>query len=90
MDDNRVPYIVFEGEMARHERTIKRLVIALVISISLIFISNIAWLWFFNQFDITSEDIIVDGTQQGNANFIGEDGVINNGRGEIQEDGAEE
>ncbi len=63
MDDNRVPYIVFEGEMARHERTIKRLVIALIISISLIFISNIAWLWFFNQFDITSEDIIVDGTQ---------------------------
>lgn len=90
MDDNRVPYIVFEGEMARHERTIKRLVIALIISISLIFISNVAWLWFFNQFDITSEDIIVDGTQQGNANFIGEDGVINNGRGEIQEDGAEE
>ena len=90
MDDNRVPYIVFEGEMARHERTIKRLVIALIISISLIFISNIAWLWFFNQFDITSEDIIVDGTQQGNANFIGEDGVINNGRGEIQEDGVEE
>ena len=90
MDDNRVPYIVFEGEMARHERTTKRLVIALIISISLIFISNIAWLWFFNQFDITSEDIIVDGTQQGNANFIGEDGVINNGRGEIQEDGAEE
>ena len=75
MDDNRVPYIVFEGEMARHERTIKRLVIALIISISLIFISNIAWLWFFNQFDITSEDIIVDGTQQGNANFIGEDGM---------------
>lgn len=90
MDDNRVPYIVFEGEMARHERTVKRLVIALIISISLIFISNVAWLWFFNQFDITSEDIIVDGTQQGNANFIGEDGVINNGRGEIQEDGAEE
>lgn len=90
MDDNRVPYIVFEGEMARHERTVKRLVIALIISISLIFISNVAWLWFFNQFDITSEDIIVDGTQQGNANFIGEDGVINNGRGEVQEDGAEE
>lgn len=86
MDDNRVPYIVFEGEMARHERTVKRLVIALIVSIALIFVSNIAWLCFFNQFDITSEDIIVDGTQQGNANFIGEDGVINNGRGEVQED----
>jgi hypothetical protein len=85
-----IPYIVFEGEQARHERTVKRLVIALLVSIALMFASNMAWLWFFNQFDITSEDITVDGTQQGNANFIGEDGVINNGRGEVQEDGTEE
>ena len=91
MDDNNyVPYIVFEGEQARHERTIKRLVIALLISIVLLFTSNVAWLWFFNQFDITSEEITVDGTQAGNANFIGEDGVINNGEREIQEDTAAE
>lgn len=76
--DNNVPYIVFEGEQARHERTVKRLVIALLISIALMFASNIAWLWFFNQFDITSEEIMVDGTDQGNANYIGEDGDINN------------
>ena len=25
MDDNKIPYIAFEAEMARHERTIKRL-----------------------------------------------------------------
>ena len=86
MDEQRVPYIVFEGEQARHERTVKRLVLALLVSIALLFLSNVAWLWFFNQFDITSEEITVDGTQKGNANFIGEDGVINNGRGEVQED----
>ena len=77
--DKSVPYIVFEGEQARHERTVKRLVIALLISITMLFASNLAWLWFFNQFDITSEEIMVDGTEQGNANYIGADGVINNG-----------
>lgn len=88
--DEKVPYIVFESEMARHERTIKRLVTLLIITIALLFASNAAWLWFFNQFDIISDEITVDGTQAGNANFIGQDGVINNGRGEVQEDGTEE
>ena len=35
MEDNKVPYIVFEGEQARHERTVKRLVIALLVSVLL-------------------------------------------------------
>jgi hypothetical protein len=81
-----VPYIVYEAEAARHERTVKRLIIALIISIVLIFASNAAWLWFFNQFDITSEEVTVDGTQKGNANFIGEDGEINNGESVLQKD----
>lgn len=88
--DEKVPYIVFEGEMARHERTIKRLVTLLILTIALLFISNVAWLWFFNSFDIISDEITVDGTQAGNANFIGQDGVINNGRGEVQEDATQE
>ena len=37
MDEQKVPYIVFEGEQARHERTVRWLVIALLISIALIF-----------------------------------------------------
>lgn len=88
--DEKVPYIVFEGEMARHERTIKRLVTLLILTIALLFISNVAWLYFFNSFDIISDEITVDGTQAGNANFIGQDGVINNGRGEVQEDATQE
>lgn len=90
MDDNRVPYIVYESESARHERNIRRLVIALIATIAMLFASNVAWLWFFNQFDITSDAIMVDGTQQGNANYIGEDGVINNERGEIRENSTSE
>lgn len=77
-----IPYIVFEGEMARHERTIKRLVTLLILAIALLFISNVAWLWFFNQFDISGETVSVDSRDAGVANYIGEDGTINNGRGE--------
>ena len=51
--DEKVPYIVFEGEMARHERTI-----------------------------ISGEAVSVDSRDAGIANYIGEDGTINNGRGE--------
>ncbi len=90
MDNKNIPYIAFESEMARYERTIKRLLIALVAAIILLFASNVAWLWFFNQFDITTEEVVVDGTEQGNANFIGADGVINNGGSEVQEDGVSE
>lgn len=79
--DNQVPYIVYESEAARHERTIKRLLIALVVAIALIFISNIAWLYFFNQFDYATESVTQE-LDSGNANYIGADGTINNGEAE--------
>lgn len=44
MEDNKVPYIVFEGEQARHERTVKRLVLALLVSIALLFLSIEEWI----------------------------------------------
>ena len=78
MDDRNIPYIAFEAEMARHERTIKRLLVALVASILLLFISNVAWLLFFNQFDYAI-DTVTQELDTGNANYIGEDGTINNG-----------
>ena len=79
MDDNKIPYIAFEAEMARHERTIRRLLIALVIAIVVIFISNISWLWFFNQFDFHTETVMFDTEDGGDNSYIGNDGVINNG-----------
>lgn len=80
--DEKVPYIVFEGEMTRHERIIKRLVTLLIFTITLLFISNVAWLWFFNQFNIEGETVSVDSRDAGIANYIGEDGTISNGRGD--------
>lgn len=88
MWDRQIPYIAYESEMARHERTIKRLLVALVISVVLLFASNVAWLWFFNQFDITGDTVHLDSTEEGNASYMGAgaSGVIDNGRSNSQHD----
>lgn len=78
-----VPYIVHESSMARMERQIKRLWIALIVCITLIFASNAGWLFCWMQYDYsgTYEEIIVEQDAQdgGNANYIGNDGDIVNG-----------
>ena len=58
--DKDVPYIVYESEAARHERTVKRLLAALLITILLMVGTNMAWLWVFNQYDIVSEDVTIE------------------------------
>ena len=85
MEDKHIPFIAFESEMARHERTIRRLLIALIVAVALIFVSNAAWLWFFNQFDFHTETVMFDTEDGGDNSYIGNDGVINNG-----EDGSTE
>ena len=75
-----VPYIVFESEVTRLERTIKRLIILIIIAVSLMFASNIAWLWFIGQYDF--ETTTTTQKAEGDANYIGQDGDITNGRAE--------
>lgn len=88
MENKTVPYLVFEGSQARAERTIKRLIIALIIVTALMFISNIAWLWAWTSYDYVSEEstITVDSNDGGNANYIGRDGDINNGTNSGEEE----
>ena len=75
-----VPYVAYEGTIARFERSIKRLIISLVIAIALIFASNVAWLVFFDQFTaIEDVDDVSLENDEGNANYIGNNGVIENG-----------
>lgn len=54
--NNSVPYIVYEGAQAKNERTVKRLVIALIIAVALIFASNMAWLHFMSQYDYSGTE----------------------------------
>ena len=78
-DYSSVPFIVFEGTVARFERTIKRLIFLLGITVLLLFASNAIWIYEWNQYEYT--DVTMDNTDGGNANFMGAgaSGVINNG-----------
>ena len=62
-----VSYAAFESSMSRAERIIKRLVIALIVTIALTFASNIGWLIYANNSSYTV-------TQQGNPTSIIGDG----------------
>ena len=73
-----VPYVVHESDMARQERTIKRLWILLLVIVGLFVGSNVWWIWRESQFadeyyEITQEN------EDGYNNFIGNDGDIYNG-----------
>ena len=64
--DNNVPFIVHEADMARLERTIKRLWILLILVIVLLVGSNCAWIYYESQFtdEITTVEAVTD---RGNA-----------------------
>jgi hypothetical protein len=84
-ENDSVPYIAFESMMARQERHIRRLIFALVVAVLLIFISNLAWLYFFNQFEYSSEKTVTVDGKDGVANYIGNNGTITNGENSGEE-----
>lgn len=56
MDEKKdIPYIVHEGAMARMERSNRRLLIALAISMVVMLLNNIAWLVYDNVTNIINE-----------------------------------
>lgn len=87
-----VPYSVHELSMASMERQIKRLWIAVIVAVCLLFASNAAWLYAWMQYDYTSEEVIVDVNSDdgGNANYIGNDGDIVNGESDRTEEETDE
>lgn len=74
-----VSYIVYESEQARNERHIRRLFIALIISILLTFATNAIWLYEWTQYDYSGSEIVSIDGKEGIANYIGNNGNINNG-----------
>ena len=79
-----VPYIVHESSMARMERQIKRLWIAVIVAVCLLFASSAIFAYAWLQYDYESYEITSDGDS--NANYIGQDGNIYNGSiGESEE-----
>ena len=78
-----VPYIVFEAEMARMERIVKRLWALLLIAVLLLVASNVAWIEYERQFEgVTETTYEAESEAGGNA--------VINGSGEVTINGASE
>ncbi len=88
MDQKMIPYFCHEGDMARAERTIKRLWILCILLVVLLVGTNIAWIHYENQWE-TAETVVtqdIDTVNGGNASI--NDGVHINGTRET--DGQDE
>ena len=75
-----IPYIAYEGALARNERTAKRLIVSLIICILLLVISNLAWLYTLSSFEYVAEDTTTTVTQDGKGqNVYGDNNRVNDG-----------
>ena len=81
MEQKMIPYFCHEGDMARAERTIKRLWILCILLIVLLVGANIAWIHYESSFtdEITTTQEVTQDSEDGSNNFIGGDGVITDG-----------
>lgn len=74
--DITVPYIAFEGELARSERTIHRLWVLVIVAVVALLISNIAWILYTAQFEYYTEtvtEVTQDSGEGGVNRFVGGD-----------------
>lgn len=69
-----VPYLVHESEMARAERTIKRLWITTLILIFMLVGTNAAWIYFESQWETVYQEVVQE-ADNGTNNFVGGDSV---------------
>lgn len=77
MEQKMIPYYCHEGDMARAERTIRRLWIMCILLIVLFVGSNLAWLHYEMQF--ADEVTVTQDLSTGTNNYVGGSGVITNG-----------
>lgn len=71
---------------AMAERVIRRLWVLIIVLVLLLAGTNLAWLWYINQYDFESYAVDIDTEGNGIANFIGNDGDIHNGENFGQEE----
>ena len=82
-----VPYVAHQSAAARQERQIRRMWIVVLVLIGALIGTNLAWIIYENSFEEVAaiEEIIVD-AEDGNANYIGQDGNIYNGEDNSKEE----
>lgn len=77
MDEKNL-LLAYEIAQVKHERTVRRLIAALIVAIAVIFACNAIWLYAWMQFEYVGEEVTVDGTD-GVATYMGGGGTITNG-----------
>lgn len=86
MEHKDIPYIAFESEMTKAEMREARKDRIIALLAIIILITNMAWLWFFSQFDISDTAVTLDSQDEGTNNYVGNDGDINNGFDESKDE----
>lgn len=81
-----VPYIVHEGAMARMERVIKRLWVALVLLLVLLVATNGLWIWYESQWEEVVTETYTSETDGGGTAIVNRDGEVRYGEGYLYED----
>lgn len=73
MKENAVSYYTLEAMLAREERHIRRLIILLAITIAMLFASNAAWLYCWQMYDYSGQEIMATQDGEGINIVSGED-----------------
>ena len=78
MDKNieTVSYLVYESSQTRQDRIIHRLIIALLVAVAFIFLSNAVWLWAWTHYDNRADEISYSQEGEG-INIIGDNNTGN-------------
>lgn len=86
-----VPYVVYRDAISDNQWVVRRLVRAIIIMALLLFASNLAWLYVWNQYDYSGETIetSVDSEGDGIANYTGGNGGVIFGESDCTQDNME-
>lgn len=79
-----VPYIVYESEMARLERIIKRQFCLIIVALIFLVGTNLYWIWYESQF--VDEVTVTQDNTDGYNNYVDGNGSITNGEANSEKD----
>lgn len=85
MDEKQISIIALESAMMHLQQANKRLTTITIVALTVMAMMFGAFIYFFTSFEVTTEDVVVDSGNNGNANYIGNDGDIVNGNGTSEE-----
>jgi hypothetical protein len=80
-----VPFVVYQATAARQERQIRRMWIVILLLICALIGTNLSWIIYNSQFEVVEETIETNVAQEndnGDNNYIGNDGDITYGEAE--------